>query len=66
MLDRSLVLDPEAWSEWRDRGVAHMQLGDKQQALRDLQTYIRQLPDASDVRDIARLIDELHGADNAR
>lgn len=66
VLDRSLVLDPEAWSEWRDRGVAHMQLGDKQQALRDLQTYIRQLPDASDVRDIARLIDELHGASNAR
>lgn len=57
--DRLLVLEPDAWHERRDRGVALAQLGLRPQALSDLQAYVRQVPSATDAADIARLIGEL-------
>jgi len=58
--DRLLVLEPGAWSERRDRGIALAQLGRSAQALQDLQAYVAQLPDATDIADITRLIGELN------
>lgn len=59
VLDRLLVLEPQAWTEWRDRGIAHAQLEENPQALRDLRTYLGQAPNAGDADDIARLIERL-------
>lgn len=57
--DRLLVLEPDAWSERRDRGIALAQLGRGAQALQDLQAYVARMPDATDAADITRLIGEL-------
>lgn len=59
VLDRLLVLEPEAWHERRDRGIALAQLGRQPQALSDLQEYVRQVPGAADTADITRLIGEI-------
>ena len=47
--DRLLVLQPEAWMEWRDRGLAHAELGAMPQAMSDLQVYLEHMPEAVDV-----------------
>ncbi len=38
--DRLLVLLPQAWPEYRDRGLAHAKAGHAGQALEDLETYL--------------------------
>jgi regulator of sirC expression with transglutaminase-like and TPR domain len=38
--ERLVVLLPKSWSEVRDRGMAHLALGQRVQALRDLETYL--------------------------
>jgi regulator of sirC expression with transglutaminase-like and TPR domain len=38
--ERLIVLLPEYWSEYRDRGLAHAQLGHTEQALADLECYL--------------------------
>jgi len=43
--DRLLVLLPQAWDEYRDRGLAHAELGQAPQAVRDLETYLVQSRD---------------------
>jgi len=58
--NRLLVLEPEAWSERRDRGIALAQMGRTDEALADLQAYVAQVPGATDTGDIAHLIGELH------
>ena len=40
VLDRLIVLLPQAWAEYRDRGLSHAQLGDTRQAVHDLETYL--------------------------
>jgi hypothetical protein len=40
--DRLIVLLPQAWGEWRDRGLAHAERGNVAQAVSDLQTYLAQ------------------------
>lgn len=60
--ERLLVLEPEAWSERRDRGIALAQLGENARALVDLQAYVRQVPDAADAADISQLIGQLSRA----
>lgn len=57
--ERLLVLEPEAWSERRDRGIALAQLGQNARALADLQAYVTQVPDAADASDISQLIGQL-------
>lgn len=52
--DRLLVLDPEAWGEWRDRGLARAELGQTTQALADLETYLAHAEGARDAPHIAR------------
>ena len=38
--DRLIVLMPQAWPEYRDRGLAHAEVGHPGDALEDLETYL--------------------------
>ena len=51
--DRLVVLLPEAWSEYRDRGLAHAGQGNNALAVRDLETYLTHAEDALDIDVIA-------------
>jgi regulator of sirC expression with transglutaminase-like and TPR domain len=51
--DRLLVLLPEAWGEYRDRGLAHAEQGHTQMAVEDLETYLVHAQDALDIDAIA-------------
>lgn len=62
VLDRILVLWPEAWSERRDRGLVHAELGHAGQALTDLQAYLDAEPLAADQSALQARIKELAGA----
>ncbi|MCW5234533.1 SirB1 family protein [Verminephrobacter eiseniae] len=57
VLDRLVVLLPDAWEERRDRGLAHAERGNRAQAVADLQTY---LAHAEDGPDAALMADRLH------
>jgi len=57
--DRLIVLLPEAWAEYRDRGLAHAEQGHAAQAVEDLETYIANIEDALDVDAIAERVAEL-------
>jgi regulator of sirC expression with transglutaminase-like and TPR domain len=56
---RLIVLLPQAWSEYRDRGLAHAHLGNTRQAIDDLETYLAQAPDGLDIAAIANHVAEL-------
>ncbi len=62
VLDRILELWPEAWSERRDRGLVHAELGHAGQALADLQAYLDAEPLAADQSALQARIKELAGA----
>ena len=51
--DRLVTLLPEAWTEYRDRGLALAELGDAERARADLTLYLDRADDASD-RDMVR------------
>lgn len=53
-LDRLIVLHPQAWNEWRDRGIAHAVLGNKVLAVRDLETYLMHAENSMDVAAVAQ------------
>ena len=62
--ERLVVLMPESWPEYRDRGLAHAELGHTDQAVADLECYLVHSDDLVDVDAIADLADEvrrLHG-----
>ncbi|MBH1979854.1 MAG: tetratricopeptide repeat protein [Comamonadaceae bacterium] len=61
--DRLIVLLPQAWSEWRDRGLTHAERGNVAQAVADLQTYLAHAEDGLDVAAIAQRISDLRSAD---
>ncbi len=60
--DRLVVLLPEAWGEWRDRGLAHAEQGHAAQAVQDLETYLANAQDALDRDQIAERVDGLRRA----
>jgi regulator of sirC expression with transglutaminase-like and TPR domain len=47
--DRLIVLLPEAWPEYRDRGMALAELGEAGRAVPDLETYLNHAEDALDL-----------------
>jgi regulator of sirC expression with transglutaminase-like and TPR domain len=51
--DRLVVLLPEAWVEYRDRGLAHAEQGHSQLAVLDLEIYLVHAQDALDIDFIA-------------
>lgn len=46
--DRLLILLPDAWVEYRDRGLAWAEMGDNRLAVSDLEIYVTQTDDALD------------------
>ena len=54
--DRLIVLQPRAWEEYRDRGLALAQLGQRDRARADLALYLRE---ADNARDRAAVADRL-------
>lgn len=62
--DRLIVLLPEAWGEYRDRGLAHAGQGHTQLAVADLETYLAHAEDALDVDLIAERVAALRRAEN--
>jgi regulator of sirC expression with transglutaminase-like and TPR domain len=62
--DRLIVLLPEAWGEYRDRGLAHAEQGHSGLAVRDLETYLVHARDALDIDAIADRVAHLRRAKN--
>ncbi len=62
VLDRLLVLMPEAWSEFRDRGLVHAELGALAQAVQDLETYLTRAPAQPDRAAIEDRLADLRGS----
>ena len=48
VMDRLLVLLPDAWDEYRDRGLAWAEMGDARLAVADLDLYLAQTKEAPD------------------
>jgi regulator of sirC expression with transglutaminase-like and TPR domain len=61
VLDRLVVLLPEVWTERRDRGLVHAELGHMQDALHDLQVYLGAEPSAPDQAALKARLRELSG-----
>ncbi len=57
--DRLIVLLPDAWSEYRDRGLAHAEQGHTAQAVDDLETYLSHAQDALDIDAMADRVAQL-------
>ncbi|MFD0666652.1 SirB1 family protein [Ramlibacter sp. MAHUQ-53] len=60
--DRLVILLPEAWGEWRDRGLAHAEQGHTQRAVADLEVYLANAQDALDIDLIAERVAALRRA----
>lgn len=57
--DRLIVLLPQAWAEYRDRGLAHAEAGHFGPALADLDAYLRNTETGVDLDAIAGRVAEL-------
>ncbi len=62
--DRLLVLLPQAWSEYRDRGMAQIHAGNTRQAVQDLETYLAHARDGLDIDAVAAQVKQLRRASN--
>jgi regulator of sirC expression with transglutaminase-like and TPR domain len=60
--DRLIVLQPDAWPEYRDRGLAWAAQGEVAHAVADLETYLGHAEDALDLKAIAGRLAELRRA----
>jgi regulator of sirC expression with transglutaminase-like and TPR domain len=59
VLNRLVVLLPNAWNEYRDRGLAWAEHGDSSMAVKDLEVYLAHADDALDVDAIAERVMQL-------
>ena len=57
--DRLIVLQPDAWAEYRDRGLAWASLGEASRALPDLEKYLAQAKEALDLDDVGEKLARL-------
>ena len=64
VIDRLIVLHPDAWSEYRDRGLAWAMLGQADRAASDLETYLAQARDALDLDTVAERLTQLRHQNN--
>ncbi len=62
VLDRLLVLQPDAWVEYRDRGLAWVEMGDLRLAAQDLEIYVANAEDALDRDEISERLNALRPA----
>lgn len=63
VIERLLLVFPDAITEQRDRGLLSYQLGQLPQAIADLKTYIAHFPDASDASMIQLLLRQITPSD---
>ena len=59
VLDRLIVLLPQAWFEYRDRGLARARSGDTRNAVKDLDFYLAHVPDGLDISAVQLQLSEL-------
>lgn len=57
--DRLIVLQPDAWPEYRDRGLAWAVQGYAERAVPDLEKYLEQVEDAQDLDSVAERLEQL-------
>ncbi len=57
--DRLIVLQPEAWPEYRDRGLAWAKQGEVARAVADLEIYLANAEDALDIDAMAERLAQL-------
>jgi regulator of sirC expression with transglutaminase-like and TPR domain len=62
--NRLIVLLPQAWSEYRDRGLAQAAAGNAGPALEDLETYLVNTQESLDMAAIVSRVDELRRANS--
>ena len=62
VLDRLIVLLPDAWGERRDRGLAHAERGNTLEAMADLEAYLAHAEDGLDIDLIADRLSALRNA----
>ncbi|MEO6623429.1 MAG: tetratricopeptide repeat protein [Burkholderiaceae bacterium] len=60
--DRLVVLLPQAWAEYRDRGLAHAELGHTAIAVADLEVYLSNVEEGMDIDAIAGRVADLRRA----
>jgi len=60
--DRLVILLPQAWAEYRDRGLAHAELGHTAQALGDLEAYLSNVEEGLDLDAVAARVADLRRA----
>ena len=58
-IDRLLSIQPDAPDELRDRGVVNYRLGNHEEALEDLKTYVTNAGSPGDAGTVYRLIDQI-------
>jgi regulator of sirC expression with transglutaminase-like and TPR domain len=59
VLDRLVILLPEAWTERRDRGLVQAELGHVTEAIQDLRLYLEAEPSAPDILALKNRVTEL-------
>ena len=57
--DRLITLLPDAWPEYRDRGLALAEVGEAGRAHADLALYLREARQANDLERVAERLDAL-------
>ncbi len=62
--DRLLILLPDAWTEYRDRGLAWAEMGDARLAVSDLEIYLAHTEDTLERDAIGQRVQELRRALN--
>ncbi len=62
--DRLIVLQPEAWTEYRDRGLAWAVQGQAERAALDLEKYLAMAEDAQDLDAVASRLAQLREQDS--
>ena len=60
-IDRLLSIHPDASEERRDRGVVNYRLGNHEEALQDLKSYVTDAAKPADAGTVHRLIDQIQG-----
>jgi regulator of sirC expression with transglutaminase-like and TPR domain len=61
VLDRLVVLLPQAWTDYRDRGLTHAQMGNIRQAVTDLETYLANSHEGLDIDAVTDHVNALRG-----
>jgi regulator of sirC expression with transglutaminase-like and TPR domain len=59
VMDRLIVLQPDSWTEYRDRALVWAALGDEEHAVADLETYLTHAEDALDIDAMAERLAQL-------